>query len=148
MNGPDPAVTANKRLAKPLVTKPRLVTKQPRSSPRRGRLPPFVSMPAGATFGTFVHRVLEKVDFSAPTCVRNFWRPSTTERAGYADGTTGDPVLTGQRPGGSHLDCLWAGWPASSRLRDLTHRADRLDELVFELPLAGGDDPVGDVLLS
>ncbi len=33
------------------------------------------------------------------------------------------------------------------RLRDLS-RADRLDELAFELPVAGGDEPTGDVLLS
>jgi exodeoxyribonuclease V beta subunit len=40
------------------------------------------------------------------------------------------------------------GGPAGEfRLRDLS-TTDRLDELAFELPLAGGDDPVGDVLVT
>jgi exodeoxyribonuclease V beta subunit len=38
------------------------------------------------------------------------------------------------------------GWADGARLRDLS-RADRLDELGFELPVAGGDDPTGEVLL-
>ena len=37
--------------------------------------------------------------------------------------------------------------PAVARLRDLA-RGDRLDELEFELPLAGGDDPDGTVALG
>jgi exodeoxyribonuclease V beta subunit len=104
------------------------------------------SAPAGATFGTFVHRVLEKVDFSAADLRSDLLEAIENERAGYVDGTTGDPVLLA-RGLEAAISTPLGGLAGSTRLRDLT-RADRLDELVFELPLAGGDDPVGEVLLS
>ena len=81
-----------------------------------------------------------------PTCVRNLLEAIESERAGYVDGTTGDPLLLA-RGLEAAISTPLGGLAGGTRLRDLG-RADRLDELVFELPLAGGDDPVGDVLLS
>jgi exodeoxyribonuclease V beta subunit len=106
---------------------------------------PLASMPAGAEIGTFVHRVLEATDFAAADL--------TAELAGRIAEVQerrrveiGDPaaVAAGLRaaietPLGGLLDAL--------RLRDVA-RADRLDELDFELPLVGGDDPSGELALE
>jgi exodeoxyribonuclease V beta subunit len=96
----------------------------------------LAAMPAGVDVGTFVHRVLEATDFAAPDL--------GAELAAHVAGARvaiGDPaaVVEGLRaaietPLGPLLD--------GTRLRDLG-RADRLDELTFELPLAGGDVPAG-----
>ncbi|HTT90691.1 MAG TPA: UvrD-helicase domain-containing protein, partial [Acidimicrobiales bacterium] len=103
-------------------------------------------MPAGASFGTFVHRILENVDFAAGDLRRELLNAVDKERAGYAEATTGDPVQLAHGLEAA-LSAPLGGQAAGMRLRDLT-RADRLDELVFELPLAGGDSPTGEVLVA
>ncbi len=98
----------------------------------------------GADVGTFVHRVLETADFSASDL-----RSELAAAVGAA-GRYGAPPL-------DHtvlVDALEAtlttplepvaGGPA---LRDIG-RGDRLDELGFELPVAGGDHPVGSVRIT
>jgi exodeoxyribonuclease V beta subunit len=109
------------------------------------RVSPLASMPAGVVFGTFVHAVLEATDFAAPDL--------DAELAGSVAGTPtrrsldlGDPslIVAGLRaaietPLGPLVDGV--------RLRDLARR-DRLDELGFELPLAGGDEPTGRLTLG
>jgi exodeoxyribonuclease V beta subunit len=106
---------------------------------------PLAAMPFGAEVGTFVHRVLEATDFAAADL--------RTELAGRIDEVRarraveiGDPdaVIVGlaaaiETPLGPVLDGL--------RLRDFA-RSERLDELGFELPLAGGDRPRGVTELS
>jgi exodeoxyribonuclease V beta subunit len=103
------------------------------------------AMPSGVRVGTFVHRVLEATDFAAPDL--------QAELAAHVDAVQarrrveiGDPgdVVAGlaaaiETPLGPVL--------RGASLRDVT-RADRLDELDFELPLAGGDDPAGRVTLA
>ena len=90
---------------------------------------PLGALPVGVEFGTFVHRVLQESDFAA----------ADLEAELAAHGAGQPAALAGLRaaietPLGPLADDL--------RLRDL-HRADRLDELEFELPLAGGEDPTG-----
>ena len=101
---------------------------------------PLAGMPAGVRVGAFVHRVLEATDFGAPDL--------DAELAGHLRGPgaldLGQGAAAGLRaaietPLGPVLDGI--------RLRDVA-RADRLDELAFELPLAGGDDPTGHVTLA
>jgi exodeoxyribonuclease V beta subunit len=94
---------------------------------------PLGAMPSGVQVGTLVHRALEATDFTAPDL--------DAELAAHLDGFAEDDpaVIAGLRaaietPLGELLD--------GPRLRDLG-RADRLDELAFELPLAGGDVPRG-----
>jgi exodeoxyribonuclease V beta subunit len=106
----------------------------------------LADMPAGATFGTFVHRVLEKVDFAAPDLQMELLAAVESERAGYPEGTTGDPVRLAKGLEAAISTSL-GGLAGAARLRDLS-RADRLDELSFELPLAGGDNPLGEVLVA
>ncbi len=97
---------------------------------------PWVGLPAGAGFGTLVHDALETLDCAATDL------SSEVERAcdaavGRRLSTTTDPtrlaeaLLTSlETPLGSLAD--------HRRLRDIAPR-DRLAELGFELPLAGGD---------
>jgi exodeoxyribonuclease V beta subunit len=106
---------------------------------------PLGEMPVGVEFGTFVHTVLEATDFAATDL--------DAELAGHVAAAAarrqldlGDPAraVSGLRaaietPLGPLVDGL--------RLRDVA-RADRLDELEFELPLAGGDAPTGRLTLE
>jgi exodeoxyribonuclease V beta subunit len=102
-------------------------------------------MPVGTEIGTFVHRVLEATDFAAPDLDAELAeRAAAIQSRRPAD--VGDPVTTTaglraalETPLGPLLD--------GARLRDL-RRADRLDELDFEFPLAGGDRPTGRVALD
>ena len=98
------------------------------------------AMPVGARVGTFVHHVLEATDFAAADLDAEL-------AARVAEELARRPVDVGDRA--AVVAGLRAaietplGPPAGGlRLRDVT-RADRLDELDFELPLAGGDEPAG-----
>jgi exodeoxyribonuclease V beta subunit len=97
-------------------------------------------MPGGVDVGTFVHRVLEGTDFAAADLDAELAREIASVRA-RRPFEIGDPAVVAaglraaiETPLGPALGGL--------RLRDVA-RADRLDELTFELPLAGGDAPAG-----
>jgi len=105
---------------------------------------PMGDIPGGARVGTLVHDILEHTDFAAADLAGALSRAA--EKAGAAR-----VLVSGQ-------DVLVAGLVASldtplgplldgRRLRGLT-RADRLDELAFDLPLAGGDSPTGAVTMA
>ena len=105
----------------------------------------LADMPAGVRVGTLVHRVLEAIDFAADDLDAEL---AAQLAAAQARRTVeiGDAslVLAGLRaaietPLGPLVDGI--------RLRDVS-RADRLDELEFELPLAGGDEPSGRLVLG
>ncbi len=101
---------------------------------------PLAEMPVGAEVGTFVHRVLEATDFAASD-LRAELRRCVTEVQARRAVDIGDPaaVVTGL-----HAALQTSLGPAlnSLSLRDIG-REDRLDELAFELPLAGGETPRG-----
>ena len=102
-------------------------------------------MPPGARVGTFVHRVLEATDFAAPD-LRAELDARVREALAWRAVDVGpmEVVVDGlQAAIATPLGPLAGG----ARLRDLA-RSDRLDELEFELPLAGGDDPDGTVALG
>jgi exodeoxyribonuclease V beta subunit len=112
-----------------------------------GKLPSlFAEMPVGVQFGTFVHRVLEATDFTAEDLdgallsqcklARQRRRLDVGDEAAIADALRAAvETPLGERVAGN------------TRLRDVT-RSDRLDELGFELPLVGGDDPTGRLTLT
>ncbi len=112
--------------------------------PELERESPLGAAPVGVDFGTFVHTVLEATDFAAPDL--------DAELAEHVAGALsrraldlGEPerVVDGLRRAiETPLGPLLGG----ARLRDVA-RADRLDELEFELPLAGGDAPTGRLTL-
>src|SRR6185312_5253322 len=106
---------------------------------------PLAEMGAGAEVGTVVHRALAASDFDAADLDSELERRLAAAQGRRAV-DVGDPdvVVGGLRaaietPLGPLLEGL--------RLRDV-QRADRLDELEFELPLAGGDQPNGWLTLS
>ncbi len=102
----------------------------------------LAAMPAGTSVGTFVHRVLEATDFAAADLDAELSTRVAEVQARRAV-EIGDraAVITGLR---AAIETPLAG---GLRLRDLT-RADRLDELDFEFPLVGGDEPTGRVALD
>jgi exodeoxyribonuclease V beta subunit len=100
----------------------------------------LAEMPVGVRIGTFVHSLLEATDFAAADL--------GVELAERIEGALGRRTL---QIGDPAVVC--AGLSAAiqtplgpllggARLRDF-RRADRLDELEFELPLVGGDEPTG-----
>jgi exodeoxyribonuclease V beta subunit len=103
---------------------------------------PLGEMPVGVEFGTFVHAVLEATDFAAADLDAEL-----AERVAGAQSRRsldlGDPaaVAAGLRA------AIETPLAFGIRLRDVS-RADRLDELEFELPLVGGDDPTGRLTLK
>ncbi|HEY6692823.1 MAG TPA: 3'-5' exonuclease, partial [Solirubrobacteraceae bacterium] len=99
-------------------------------------------MPAGTSVGTFVHRVLEAADFAAADLEAELAARVAEVQARRAV-DIGDPrvAVAGLR---SAIETPLGG---GLRLRDLA-RADRLDELAFELPLVGGEAPTGDLALD
>jgi exodeoxyribonuclease V beta subunit len=111
---------------------------------------PLAAMAAGPQVGTVVHRLLEAVEFDAPD-LRGELSARLAAILEHSGVDVGDPAAvvaglalaidtplegSGAGPGGG-----------SGRLRDV-ERADRLDELEFELPLAGGDAASGSVALG
>jgi exodeoxyribonuclease V beta subunit len=111
----------------------------------RSVVPLLSRAPAGAEFGTFVHSVLEKADFAAADLRSALLDAVHDQQAGYLGGPV-DAELLAEGLEAALLTPI-DGQAGGARLRDLS-RADRLDELGFELPVAGGDDPTGEVLLS
>jgi exodeoxyribonuclease V beta subunit len=102
----------------------------------------LAAVPAGAEVGTFVHNVLESADFSAPD-LRAELAGAVGARMGAYPGSVDDvPVLVQGLEAAilTPMGTLAGG----ARLADIDRR-DRLDELGFELPLVGGDEPVGEV---
>jgi exodeoxyribonuclease V beta subunit len=105
---------------------------------------PLGAAPVGVAFGTFAHTVLEATDFAAPDLDAELAeRVAAAQARRTLDLGEPDRVVYGLRaaietPLGPVVDGL--------RLRDVA-RADRLDELEFELPLAGGDAPTGRLTL-
>jgi exodeoxyribonuclease V beta subunit len=106
---------------------------------------PLGEMPVGVEFGTLVHRVFEATDFGAADLDAELGSHVAAAQA-WRSVDLGDPqALVGglraaiETPLGPVVDGM--------RLRDVG-RVDRLDELEFELPLVGGDDPSGRLTLG
>ena len=98
----------------------------------------FGDLGGGARFGTMVHAVLEETDFAA-TDLDGAIRHALAGVHRTNEELDRDALVRGlaaavETPLGPIVDGI--------RLRDVT-RSDRLDELHFELPLVGGDQPTG-----
>ncbi len=99
---------------------------------------PMNGMPAGAAFGTLVHEALEHVDTSAPDLLEELERRCAAAVASRMAEV--DPVALAQALLPVMQTPLGFG-----TLADVAP-SDHLAELDFELPLAGGDDPVADTV--
>ena len=105
---------------------------------------PMADLPKGAAFGTLVHALLENTDFTAPDLRAQL--AVEAERAGvfHATGVDAGAFADALVPS---LQTPLGPLAGGLRLADLPV-SDRLDELDFELPLAGGDRPVGAAQVS
>lgn len=106
----------------------------------RELISPMAGCPAGANFGSFVHAVLERIDFAAPQLADEVDR-GIADVARWWSTDVGDlqQLSTAlqaalQTPLGADV--------ANISLADLPRR-DRIDEMGFEFALAGGEHPVG-----
>jgi exodeoxyribonuclease V beta subunit len=102
----------------------------------------LAGMPVGVHVGTLVHRVFEATDFAAADLDAEL-RSRLAEAQARRHVEIGDTaaVVAGLR---AAIETPLGPVVGGLRLRDV-ERSDRLDELDFELPLAGGDDPTGKV---
>jgi len=116
-----------------------------RTLPGLDRESPLGTMPVGVEFGTFVHTVFEATDFAAADLDAELAeRIATAQSRRALELEDAAAAVAGLRaaietPLGELMD--------GKRLRDI-RRHDRLDELEFELPLVGGDEPSGRVTLE
>jgi exodeoxyribonuclease V beta subunit len=94
----------------------------------------LAGMEGGTRTGTFVHRALERADFAA----------ADLDAELAAAGVQDPAVRHGLR---AAIETPLGPLAGDLRLRDIARR-DRLDELAFELPLAGADSPRGEVGLD
>lgn len=96
---------------------------------------PMDGLPAGATFGSLVHAVLEEADPHAPDLQAELAARVREQLRFWRVDVTPDALATAMLP--LHSTPLGPLVPGLT-LGDLG-RADRLRELDFEIPLAGGD---------
>ncbi len=105
---------------------------------------PLDQIPGGARVGTLVHDILERTDFAAAD-LRGALAAAAVQAGarrlldGHVDALVAGLEVALETPLGPRLE--------GRRLCDLA-TADRLDELAFDLPLAGGDVPVGEVTME
>ncbi len=110
-----------------------------------GPAPPLLAgVPPGVDVGTFVHHVMEATDFAAPDIdAELIARIEEVQGRRAVDIGAPAALANGLR---AVIDTPLGPVLNGTRLRDVK-RDDRLDELGFELPLAGGDQPSGWVTL-
>jgi exodeoxyribonuclease V beta subunit len=103
---------------------------------------PLADVPGGASVGTLIHTVLGEVDFAAPDLAG---RLATEVRAQCARRhvDVGDPDAVAAGLAAAITTPLGPISPGES-LADVAP-SDRVDEMGFELALAGGEHPVGAV---
>jgi len=99
---------------------------------------PMADLPTGAAFGTLVHDVLERTDTAAADLPTELGaRCAEAVAARLASGVDPAALAAALLP---VLETPLGPLAGEARLRDIP-RADRLAEMAFELPLAGGDEP-------
>ena len=106
---------------------------------------PMHHLPSGVEFGTAVHAVFERVDSTAvdlPSALREVC--SVTLAQGPAAQMTVDELVSAMLPA---FRTPLGPLAHELRLCDIP-RSDRLAELSFEYPLAGGDTTTADITLS
>jgi exodeoxyribonuclease V beta subunit len=103
------------------------------------------SMPGGVEVGSFIHAVFEEVDFASPDLEGELATGIATA-SGRRSLDLGDRglVVAGLM---SAISTPLGDVVEGTRLCDIS-RSDRIDEMSFELPLAGGDNPSGTISVT
>lgn len=104
---------------------------------------PMDALPSGATLGSLVHGVLEHADPEAPDLLAELRARVEEQRRWWSVPTPSDELATALLPS-QHTPL---GPLADHRTLAQVPLRDRLRELDFEVPLAGGERPTGQVLL-
>jgi exodeoxyribonuclease V beta subunit len=104
---------------------------------------PMRDLPVGVRFGTVVHGVLEATEFDAEDLERELAEQIDQIRTRRRLDLDTAQAIDGLR---AAIETPLGDAAGGIRLRDVRRR-DRLDELEFELPLVGGDDPSGELTL-
>lgn len=116
----------------------------PVAAEAEGMLSPWADISGGADMGTLVHGVLEATDFAEADLT------DALEAAARYVGRLGGPAFDPPSLAAALHASLTT--PLHPLIPDATlssvRRSDRLDELGFELPVAGGDRPAGTVRVS
>jgi exodeoxyribonuclease V beta subunit len=102
-------------------------------------------VPGGVEVGSFAHRVLERVDFAAHDLESEVRTAVAAEAARRPIGVSVAALMAAGLT--AAIQTPLGPLAGNLRLRDIDRR-ERLDEVGFELPLAGGDRPTGDVLVE
>lgn len=97
---------------------------------------PMADLPGGTGFGTLVHEVLEHVDTSAPDLDTELLERTRAALRSHLPGVTPEELAAALAP----VLHTPLGPLAGGRTLAQVPPRDRLAELEFELPLAGGDD--------
>ena len=106
---------------------------------------PMGELPSGVEFGTAVHAVLELVDPTADDLAAELRRATALALGRSGSGTlTVDQLAGALRPA---FETPLGPLAGDLRLCDIS-AADRLAELAFEMPLAGGDTTRADVTVG
>jgi exodeoxyribonuclease V beta subunit len=105
---------------------------------------PMEALPAGATFGSLVHGVLEHADPDATDLVAELTARVEEQRRWWSVEATTADLVSALVP----MQHTPLGPLAGGRTLAQVGLRDRLRELDFEIPLAGGDEPTADVPLS
>ncbi|MBV9831937.1 MAG: PD-(D/E)XK nuclease family protein, partial [Marmoricola sp.] len=105
---------------------------------------PMDALPAGATFGSLVHGVLEHADPQAPDLAVELTRRVEEQRRWWGVDSTTDALVEALLP----MQHTPLGPLASDRTLASIGLGDRLCELDFEFPLVGGERPGPVVLLA
>ncbi|TCM34423.1 UvrD-helicase domain-containing protein [Kribbella sp. VKM Ac-2568] len=99
---------------------------------------PMDGLPAGAAFGSLVHAVLEEADPHSPDLHAELAGKVREQLRFWRVDVTADALATAMLP----LHCTPLGPLVPGLTLGDLGRADRLRELDFEIPLAGGDETV------
>jgi exodeoxyribonuclease V beta subunit len=107
---------------------------------------PLAQMALGAQVGTLMHRVLEDVEFDSPDLEAEL-QARLSAHSGRSGIQLGCPAPVAAAALAAAIETPLMRASDGLALRTV-NRSDRLDELGFELPLAGGDEPRGRVVLA
>jgi exodeoxyribonuclease V beta subunit len=105
---------------------------------------PMNDLPAGATFGSLVHAVLEHADPQAPDFAAELATRVVEQRRWWSVDASTEELVAGLLP----MQLTSLGPLAGGRALAGIPLRDRLRELDFEFPLAGGEHPRSDVPLA
>jgi exodeoxyribonuclease V beta subunit len=116
----------------------------PAGDPALTKQVPLAALGTGRTVGTYAHLVLDRCDFAAEDLDAELGRALAEVEPAPPEAGPPELLREGLR---AAIETPLGPLASEAALRDIA-RPQRIDELAFELPLAGGDRPSGWVALE